>query len=363
VAVRSFQVLGVELAPYVLDWGSVEEVKDVLFAQTQLFTSEHTLKLENADGIQGSSAFGQFSPGVKQSIFYGRNVQLLPTVLSLDGLQLFYGLTRSFDVDHATKTISIISQNWFTQAAATNAVLTATGNPAYIIQQLLVGAGLTQYINFQSFAAASGGFAVAGATISVNYTAASNTSVLSAIQAVSSLCGLSCYVRAGQFVLQAWTPYQGNNSAIKYAITASTAYNFGTLSYAYENLSNSVTITYGANLTYTLTNPVSIQANGITTSTAFSAANGSAVDVPNAVSAAYFASQFLKRASNLRRMGTLTGGPGLTGVHIGDRVTVAAPNWSSSPIPFEVIETHLQIQSNSIQLSLVEMPVLTGGAL
>ena len=62
MAVRSYQVLGLELAAYVLDWGSVEEVEKVLLAESQMFTAEHTLKVSNADN--------RFSASNTASIFY-----------------------------------------------------------------------------------------------------------------------------------------------------------------------------------------------------------------------------------------------------------------------------------------------------
>ena len=101
MAVRSYQVLGVELGAYVLDWGSVEEVKTILLAQSQMFTAEHTLKVANADN--------RFSPGVSTSIFYGRTLQLLPVTLAVDGVTLYQGFIRSVTLDHATRTASISS--------------------------------------------------------------------------------------------------------------------------------------------------------------------------------------------------------------------------------------------------------------
>lgn len=361
--VRSYQILGLELAPDVLDWGAVEEVKDVLFSQTEMFTSEHTLQVQNASAIQGSSSFGKYSPSNVQSPFYGRSLQLLPTTLSLDGVVLFSGLLRDIQLDHGAKTASIVSQNYFTAAAASNAVLTASGNPAYIVERLLALAGLSSYVNAASFVQAGAGSAAAGATISVTYAAGSTTSVLSAVQAVCNLCSLSCYVRGGQIILQAWHPYQGNNSGIKWSIPSSAVYSYGTLTYAYEALSNSVTMAYGSNGQYSITNQASVLQNGINTPTAFNAVTGSAIAVPNLASAEYFSRLFLQRASSLRRQGVLTVGPSLAQAHIGDRVLVNAPNWGEAPIPFEIIETHLKLKDLSSDLTIAELPTLAGDAL
>ena len=127
-------------------------------------------------------------------------------------------------------------------------------------------------------------------------------------------------------------------------------YNFSTLTDAYTNLSNSVTIQYGSSSSLYLSNFNSIKTNGIETNTQFATKTGSTLAVPDLVSATYFGNLFLARASKLRQQGTFTAGPELVQAHIGDRITVNAPNWGSSPIAFEIIETHLTIASNSVEI-------------
>lgn len=351
MSVRSYQVLGVELAAYVLDWGAVEEVKNILLAQSQLFTAEHTLEVANADN--------RFSPGVSTSIFYGRNLQLLPVTLAVDGVTLYQGFIRSVTLDHATRTASIVTQNAFTIPANYFVNLTATGNPAAIIKSILTQAGLSAYIDPVSFAAAAGGFVAAGATISVNYQTTgaivgdqgiSGTTALSAIQDISALCGLSCYVQAGTIRLADWQRFQGGLSGVKYQVTAAQIYDLSALEYAYANLSNSVNVGYGASSSYYLQNAASIHANGIETNTQFDGTTGNVLAVPDLTSATYYAAQFLARASTLRRQGSFTAGVELVQAHIGDRITVTAPNWSTSPIVLEIIETRLKLASNSVEI-------------
>jgi len=357
---NSYLCMGLELASFVLDWGQVEEIKDVLLASNQLFCAQHTLEVANADN--------RFSPQNTASIFYSRNFQLAPVTLSQGGVVLYQGFIRDVKLNHAKRTASIITENAFTVPANYMSNLTTTGNPAAIIQTLLEAAGLLDYIDPTSFNAAQGGFAAAGATIGVAYVTSgavntqggvSGTTTLSAIQAISSLCGLSCFVQAGLIRLKAYQPYQGNYSGVKWQITPELVYDFSTLEYVSANLSNSVNIGYGASSNYYAKNQASINANGSgfgaltkksEVNTPFAAIAGNVLTVPNLASAQYFAAQFLARASTLRQQASLTAGPMLQQVQIGDRCTVMAPNWGNVPLACEVLETHRKIQSQSVEL-------------
>ena len=279
--------------------------------------------------------------------------------LGQDDVVLYRGFIRSVTLDHATRTASIVTQNAFTVPANYFVNLTTTGNPASVIQSILIQAGLGAYIDPVSFAGAVGGFATAGAIISAAYVTTgavssasgiSGTTALAAIQDISALCSLSCYVRAGLIHLDAYKPYQGNNSGVKYQITTANAYDFSTLEYAYQNLANSVNVGYGASSNYYRQDAISIAANNIETNQQFDGTTGNVLAVPDLPSAVYYAQQFLSRASTLKRQGSFTGGIELIQVHIGDRITVAAPNWGTNPIVFEVIETHLKLASNSVEI-------------
>ncbi len=339
---RSYILFDLELAAYVTDWGQVEEVKDVLLAQSQLFTAQHTLTLANADN--------RFSPKNEQSPFYGRHLQLAEATLSINGPPLYQGFVRSIEPDHASRTVKILTQNSFTVPANANLVLTTSGNPAAVIQSIFETVGLGSKLDLPSFASAGGGASAASATISINYIAGSNTTALAAVQAICSLCSFSCFVQSGLIRLRAWQPYQGNLSGIKYQITSTQVYDFSALSDAYTNLSNSVTVNYSTASTVTLQNTQSIHDNGITVNTQFNAITTQALSVPDLASANYFGQLFLDRASTLRQQGSFTAGPALQDLHIGDRITVAAPNWGTDPIAFEVIETHLTIETNSMEV-------------
>ncbi len=157
-------------------------------------------------------------------------------------------------------------------------------------------------------------------------------------------------MQGGLIRLRAFQPYQGDLAGVKYQVTAANAYDFGSLADAFNNLSNSVTITYGASLVTTLIDQASIKANRIEANTSFTAATGSSLAVPDITSAMYFGQLFLARAATLKRVGRFTAGPELVQVHIGDRITVSDPAWGSSIVAFEIIESHLTVASNSVEL-------------
>lgn len=360
--------MGLEVAPFGLNFGSVEEVKDILLASNQMFCAEHTLELANADN--------RFSPSNPASIFYGRNILLAPVVLSQGGALLFQGFLTDISLDHASRKVRLVSQNAFTLCANYFVNLTTSGNPAAIIRTILEQAGLSNYIDEISFNAAQGGFAAAAATIGVKYVTTgavgtaqgiSGTTALSAIQAISSLCGLSCFVQAGLIRLKAFQAYQGNLSAVKWQIGPDQVYDFKEMGYAKANLSNSVNVGYGASSNYYAANQVSIRANSYgfgaftpaagpngkrsgEVNTQFDGTTGNDLTVPNLTSAQYFAKQFLARASTLRRTAGLVCGPQLLQAHIGDRCTIMAPNWGPAPIACEILETHIELASNSVEL-------------
>ncbi len=343
---KSYKILGQELAPYVVDWGQTEEIKEILLAQSQLFMGQHTVSLANVDG--------RFTPKKVKSLFYGRSTQQLRADLKTDGMNVFSGFVRAIDPDSATRTVKITAENVFTAPANKTAVLTSTAaNPASVIRELLIGADLLEFIDPISFNSAGAAAAAAGATITVNYSASSSVTILGAIQSVSSLCSLSCYVQGGLIRLRAWRPYQGSNEGVKYRITPALTRDFGELKDAYSNLVNSVVVTYGASLTHVQKDPASIRLNGIEVPRSFEAATGGELSVPDLQSAIYFAGLFLARSSTLKQEGTLTVGPELADAHIGDRVTVAAPAWSTDPIAMEIIETHHAVGSDSLEISCV----------
>ena len=343
---RQIIFLGQDLSQYVVDWGTIDDTKDVLLAQTQLFAGQYQIKLGNGNSM--------FTPFNSTSLFYGRPTQNQIASIYLNGAIAYYGLVKSVDLDGQTREATLTMENFFSKPTSMSASLVASkANPAAAMVSIFENAGLQSYLDLGSFSNSGAAAAAAGATIGVNYSGTSSTTILSAIQAISQLCSISVYVRDGLIRARDWRPYQGHGAEIKWLITPSIVRSFtGTLSDAYDNLNNSVTIGYGASSTITLTNTSSIQQYGVTNNFPFSSNTGS-LTVPDLKSANYFGNLFLARASTLRRTGDLDAGPELQLARLGDRCYVTAPNWGiNTPTAFEIIETHQKPQENGIGLKI-----------
>jgi hypothetical protein len=347
---RSFKLFDLELAPYVVDWGEIEEIKEVLLSESQLFVGEHQIVLNNQDS--------RFSPANPASPFYGRNIQNVVGLLDSNENALFKGFVKDLQLDYHEGTCTVVMENAFTQP--TDALLVHTDaspvNPVSVMVAILQSAGVGAYLDLGSFSAAAGPSLAAGAVVTTLFSSGSNVSVLSAIQALGQLASVSVFVSDGIIRARAFTPYSGDNSGLRFPIDASTVRNFSQANKAYDNFRNSVTVQYGgSSLFVSLKNNMAIRKQGIERSFQFSTANGNQVAVPDANSALFFATTFLQRAAPLRDVITLDGGPELQSVNIGDRHPITAPRWGWNGAPFEVIETHQHINENGVSLTLASL--------
>jgi hypothetical protein len=176
---RSLKILDVELGAYVTDWGTISEVKDVLLAQTQLFSGSHEISL-----VGGND---KFSPFFRTGLFFGRSLQNEVLRIEVDGSPLFTGVIRDVAQGAQTREAKVTAENFFAQPSETIASLTVAGaNPVTAIRALLIQAGVGAYINTASFTAAAGPFQAAGATINVAHNVDTKTTILSAIQPFAS---------------------------------------------------------------------------------------------------------------------------------------------------------------------------------
>lgn len=346
--VRSLKILDVELAPYVTDWGSVEDVKDVLLAQTQLFSGSHEISL-----IGGLDRFSPFYPG---SLFYGRKLQNVLMQISVDGTELFSGFIRDVAQGGQSRETKITAENFFSKPSETIATLNVAGaNPATAMLSLLDQAGVLAYADLASFYAAGGAAQAAGATVTLAYKAESKTTVLSAIQAISELASISVYVKNGVIMARAFEPYQGNGSGCRYPINSGYARNWGDLQQARDNVRNQVTIAWGASGSLTLTDQVSVKRLGQVRPFSFSTATGASLSVPDLSSAQFFAGRFLARCSTLRSTLDVEMGPEFLDAQLGDRHLVTSFNHGMFDVPCEIIETHRKIVENGLSLKLATL--------
>ncbi len=344
--VRGFQFFGQELAPYVKDWGSVDDTKSLLLAQTQIFAGQCSIVLQGADKI--------FTPYFPGSPLYGRWTENAQATITLGGKVLYNGLVKSVDMNAQDRTTTIAMENYFSKPCSLGASLVANGvNPAGAMLTILANAGLVQYADIPSFNAAGAAASAAGASINVKYPADGSTSVLAALQAISELASIEVYVVNGLITAKAWTPYQGGGAGLKWSLDSSLVRSWGNYTQAYDNLNNVVSMTYGASLNLTLENAVSILQNGIRNVFTFSAAVGADLAVPDIVSAQFFCQIYLDRASTLKGVLDVDAGPEMESVLLGDRFPVTCPNLGMTAVAMEVIETHRKIQAEGIGLKLV----------
>lgn len=345
----SFKVLDQELQPYVTTWGEIEHVKDVLLAKTQLFVGSHSVTLGNQDG--------RFSPKVSGSLFKGRNYLNAKGVItdSSTGEVLFRGLISSITLDKSRRTATVDMNNFLSIPTSQNITRTDTGaNPVGLILSILKNAGLTAYIDNNSFLAAAGPAAAAGATVNTAWTG--NITVLSAIQALSELAAVSVFLQNDKIYCRPYVAYSGTNSQMRYEIKASNVINFNSLTDATSAFKTQVTVTYSTASTLTLTNAAALaQNNAVISGFQITGITGSPIVIPNLVSATYFGNLYLSRASLLRRELQIDGDNTLAPIRIGDRHPVTDTFLGFSNEPFEVIETHRKLDDNTTSLVLASL--------
>jgi hypothetical protein len=345
---RSFTLLGLELGSSVLDWGQVEEVKEVLLAETQLFVGEHRITLDNSDG--------RFSPSLEGGLFWERSLQNVQGEVATDGNIVFRGFVKDLPTDYQAGTCTVVMENAFTKPTDLTVIRAGQGlNPAYLMLSILEDAGLEEHVDRASFVVAAGPAIAAGAVVDVAFDAGSNTKVLEALQKLGELASISVFVRDGLVRAKAYRPYQGQGAELRFPITPALVREFGETSKTFENFRNSVNVRYDVNGDFFAQDYQAIRRNGIERNFQFNTATGQPLSVPDLRSAEFFALNFLRRAAPLRDVVTLTGGAELQGIRIGDRHPLTAPKWGWTEAPFEVIETHQALGSGEVSLKLVSL--------
>jgi hypothetical protein len=344
---KSLIVLGVELGPYVINWAQIEQVKEVLLARTTLFTGELEINLSNARG--------QFSPEKRGSLFFGKNLFNIDAVIRVDGRVAFQGLLKDPKVNHGDRTVTLVMQNIMSKPADSilPALTISAGNPASVMLEAMALGGLLDLVDVGSFLAAGAPSREAGAVIDVNIAAGSNVSVLNLLQQISDLASISVFVNAGLIQAKAVTTYPGGESGLRQELNADVVRDFKERNTASDNFNNEVVVYYGGSQeSYTARDERSIGITKITRTLPFATLTGSLVAVPDLASAVYFAATALARASTPPVVVTLEVGKEFIQANIGDRFPVTASNWGMVRKPFELIEKHLSLMSESVDMTL-----------
>lgn len=342
---RSLTILDEDVSSSVVDWGSIEEVKEVLLVKTELFSSSHEVVLDNSTK--------RFSLDV--GLFGGRSPLNSPAIISEDGQVLFQGLIRGFTLSKAERKATITIENYLAPLTAQVATLVQTGvNPASAALALLLDADLEDVVDVFSFYAAAGVYNQAGATINVDF-ADSNTTILAAIQKVSELASLTVYMSFGKIRAKAFASYQGDAAGLRQTLTTANVLSIDELEAQPDVLKNSVTIKYGASSEVTVTDAESIIRNRGTFEYQFDTNTGREISVPDETSARFFAGLFLARAATLRYTLTIKGDSRIGVPALGHRHAVTDAQLGLSARAFEVIEVHRTINSKDVELLLVTL--------
>ena len=347
---RQFLFWGQDLSGYVLDWGTIEEVKTILMAKAEMFVGELDLTVNNAANIFSDNATGALFAGYDWFNEIG--------TVNLNGAPVFMGLLKDIEIDGETRQAVLHFENFFSlpsETAITQVISAA--NPAATILGMLQAINLNNafapYINLPSFSSAAG--LTAGMLVSINPSSGNNTTVLSMIQSISELCGMAVYVNQGLITCTAFKPWQGGN--LGPALQAGNGVRaFKIKNTAYQALSNSVSVNYGASGTYSATNPQSINLYGTTKSKQFSTATSSELSVPTLSAAQVIAANYLAVTSNLRDQCTLDlDSATWPTLQLGDRFPITCPRWGYNNRPFEVIEVHKTLQDTTIEAVLASL--------
>jgi hypothetical protein len=339
---RAFTILDEDVSSSVVDWGSIEEIKEVLLVTAELFSSSHTVVLDNSDR--------KFS--LDSGLFGGRNPLNSPCVITENGQILFQGLCRAFSLSKADRKATITIENYLSPLTAQVATKVQTGaNPASVALALLLDAGLADVVDTFSFYAAAGVYTQNDAVISVDF-AGSSTTVLAAIQKISQLASLAVYMSFGKIRAKAFVPYQGSSVGLRQPLTVANVVSMDAFEAQPDVLKNAVTIKYGAASELTVTDPESIIRNRGTFGYKFDTQTGGEISVADEASARFFANLFLARASTLRYTLTIKGDSRLGTPALGHRHAITDTQLGIADRAFEVIEIHRAINSDSVELLL-----------
>lgn len=344
----SFQFLGLELSDRVIDWGQIEEIKEVLLVDSQLFTSETSIKIDNAD-----DAFSQEAPA---SVLKGVGWYNKTATISKNGTSIFLGFVKDVGFDKQERTITLVLENIFSRPSETTVVASAaSANPAEAIRALLISAGLQEYLDEASFANAGSQARATGATISYTWAEDDNVTVLNAVNSISQLSSISVLARGTSIFARAYNTYQGSGSQLGAPITNSTMLQFGPVQHDKESFANRVLFEYSAASTYTADAKDKQIEDRVVRVKQINAKTSEKLNVTNFASAKFFADLILERSKNRVDMINMTLGPEHEGIHAGDRHPVTEASYGYNSQPVEIIEVHQVINEDITDVLAVSL--------
>lgn len=339
----TFEFLGLDLSSRVVEWGEIEQIKEVFLAEPQIFTGQVSISVDNSD-----NAFSEFN---SQSVVKGVKWYNEVATITEDGVVLFQGFIKNIKVSKQARIATFDIENIFSKPSEIFFVGSATGvNPADALKSVLAYAGLDDYIDDVSFSNAGALARLNGATINYSYVDTDNTTILSVINEISKLTSITIVITDGKFRAQSYQAYQGDSSQLKNTIDNSAILKVNGFYYDVDRFSNQVTIKYGAASSYQASDAKSIHDNKVTRNAVFNTTTSERLSVPDLASATFFAERFLLRNKNRVNICELQLGEENKKTQPGDRHPLTIPFYGLNESPYEVIQTKRTINSDSVDI-------------
>lgn len=343
---RVARFMGVDISKLVAGWGKIEQIKSVLLAQATLLSSEMSLEVFSSKDF--ASPFGS------TSLLGGLNYYNKLLEIEVDGVAVYVGLVKNVRSNATKGTAVIVSENVIKRPAESVFTLSGAGvNPAQAMLAILRTTLAESQINSDSFDQAASPSLDASASINFDFPSGSNVTVLQAIQKISELSSISVFVYNQKVMARPFLPYQGSGAGLKFDLTEMNVREYGDFQYDTSAFNNRVQVGYPTNSYATLNDIDSQRKNGISREIQFSASDQAvAADLQ---SATFYGKLYLERASRRRGKMGLVGGKELRDTVIGDRFPVYSSKLGLSGFPVEAIEVHRSLDSDEVELSVVEL--------
>jgi len=337
--------MGQDITKYVISWGTIEQIKEVLLATNTILTSEQNLVVANIGNM--------FSPG--GSFLVGLNWYNKPITITdaQYGVILYQGLVVDVKTDRSNMKATIVSNSVFKRPS--EAIFSGTYNGVTpgafllsVLEETLTADEFDEYVNQNSFPSADGPSILAGATINVSYDSNGNTTVLQVMQAVGALCSMSFYIYNNQIFARTYKPFTGGG--LKWPIVDRIVRDWGEFDWDNNSFNNQVNVGYPGG-TYVGNDTVSQNINNVTRLFQFDGSGN--VACPNLASAKFYGDLYLARSSTRRPILKLKGGLEFDYAHTGDRFPVTEATLGLVALPMELIECSRNLDERGYDLTLV----------
>lgn len=339
--------MGVDVSRFVISWGRLEQIKDILLAQATLITSELTIQVHSFKGFMKAMGPGSLVAGLDH---YNALLELIK-----DGRTIYEGFIRDMPSNSTSGTGSIVTENVLRKPAETVISGQATGaNPVLAMLFFLRQAMPERNIDARTFDQAAAQSGRARATIDYDIKQGDNVTVMQFIQQVSELSSVSVFVRDNKVIARAFKTFQGGDAGMKAELTDPIVREWGQLSFDNSSFNNSVAVGYPTDKFVLLEDSVSIKQNG---------GNPRKLEFPadekitasDESSARFFGKLYLSRASKRRRKMSVAGGKELAGHTLGDRFQLTHPDQGLQRFPVEAIEVSETIDGEEVEMSVAEI--------